>query len=254
MRFSRPTLVALADALAERGHTRIGATFYEYAVEGSDPGGNAHNRALALIRAIAEPSPRVVQRGDDLVEEHADDAEIEAQLLDLAEQLLASPIHVKWRDRLAARLRTDGLDYLDGHLVPTTPAPAAVGAQITALEAGMQALGLDVARTHYRQSVDNFTDGNWEAANGQLRSYLDALLVGLANRICGTDRTDPQAALGDLRGKKFLDDAEWNTLRSFLTACQDNGPHAGLSDPDEALFRLHVATAAGRYLLQKAGS
>jgi hypothetical protein len=57
------------------------------------------------------------------------------------------------------------------------------------------------------------------------------------------------ASLGNVA--HVLDEEEWTILRALRMDAQDNGPHAGLTDAEEARFRLHTASAAGRYLLSK---
>ena len=48
-----------------------------------------------------------------------------------------------------------------------------------------------------------------------------------------------------------IDLSEWNNFRGFWESCQSNGPHHGLSNNEEAIYRLHTATALSRYLLFK---
>jgi hypothetical protein len=126
-----------------------------------------------------------------------------------------------------------------------------MGEQISRLEQELGNSGLSTAAEHYRQAVENFLDRNWEAANGQTRSFIEEFLIARNARITGQQRTDPLAALQDLRQTAYIDDAEWNQLRGFWAGIQDNGPHRGLSSDQEALFRLHSATAFARYLLSK---
>ncbi len=140
--------------------------------------------------------------------------------------------------------------FEDGHLRPTTPGAAALAPQISAFEAELANRGFNVAAQHYHQAVDNFTDGNFEACNGQLRSYMEDFFVRLCRALTGHQTGNPNAALQTLRGN-HLDDEEWNIFRYFWGGIQDNGPHAGLTNAEEAFFRLHTATAAGRYLLRK---
>lgn len=40
-------------------------------------------------------------------------------------------------------------------------------------------------------------------------------------------------------------------LRSLWRMCHTNGPHPGLSDADEARFRMQVVTATSRFLLKR---
>lgn len=110
---------------------------------------------------------------------------------------------------------------------------------------------LNVAAEHYRQAHESFTASNWEAANGQIRSFMEDLLIELGKRETSKTRPDPSAALQDLRDQGFIDHPEWQMFRGFWQGIQDNGPHHGLSYEQEALFRLHSATSITRYLIHK---
>jgi hypothetical protein len=131
------------------------------------------------------------------------------------------------------------------------PAPIPVAAEITRLEATLQARGLAVAANHYRQAVDNFTDGNYEAGNGQLRPCLESLIPALGVQRGAQANVGVDAAIQYLRRNGDLDDEEQTWFRSLWSSIQDNGPHAGLTNEGEARFRLHVVTAAALYLLTK---
>jgi hypothetical protein len=111
---------------------------------------------------------------------------------------------------------------------------------------------MGVALAHYRQAVDNFTDGNNEACNGQLRSFFEDLIKGAAQRKGHQQTAGVQVCLDYLRSVGTLDSEEWAIMRAHWNGCQDNGPHAGLSDVDEARFRMYTLTSVGRYLLKKA--
>jgi hypothetical protein len=118
----------------------------------------------------------------------------------------------------------------------------------------MNSSGLTTASKHYRQAADNFIDGNWEACNGQLRSFLEDFLIVTCERLAGQPFNDPSASLQHLKDTGRLEPDEWNMFRSFWSGVQSNGPHRGLSDEEEALFRLHIATAVGRFVLHKTRS
>jgi hypothetical protein len=152
---------------------------------------------------------------------------------------------------LLQSLRIDGFEWHDGKLVPTTPQPAALAEELSQLERDMQDFMLNVAAEHYRQAHESFTASNWEAANGQIRPFMESLLIELGKRETSKVRLDPSAALQDLRDQGFIDMPEWQMIRGFWQGIQDNGPHQGLSYEHEALFRLHVATAIARYLIYK---
>jgi hypothetical protein len=138
------------------------------------------------------------------------------------------------------------VEWAGDQLVPSDPGAAPLAPELTALEQELNQLGLNVAATHYRQAVDNCADGNFEACNGQLRSFLEDLIKGAAQRRGQQQEAGPDAALQHLRNAGVLDSEEWAIFRALWHGTQDNGPHAGLTDAEEARFRMHSATAAGR--------
>jgi hypothetical protein len=79
------------------------------------------------------------------------------------------------------------------------PGPAPLAPELTALQQELNNLGLNVAATHYGQAVDNFTDGNFEASNGQLRSFLEDLIKRGAQLKGQQQEAGPDAALQHLR-------------------------------------------------------
>lgn len=237
MPFSRKTLARLADAVAEQNsHASLSALFFEYDVDQRDvPDGNLKKRSLAFIRALAELSPEARSR---------------KEIVEVAEKLGS----YRWeRDiALVAAMRLDGFEFCDGRLIPTTPDSIPLYSEISVLELALTGQ-LSVAGTHYRQAVNNFTDGHFEASNGQVRSFVEAFLPQLSLQLTGKTSTNVGAALQHLKHAEILDEHENNMLKAFWNGIQDNGPHAGLTSGSEALFRLHSGTAVARYLLAKSG-
>ena len=43
--------------------------------------------------------------------------------------------------------------------------------------------GFGTAKGHLEQAMENHARGNWAAANGQLRTFFDALLDGITERL-----------------------------------------------------------------------
>jgi hypothetical protein len=187
--------------------------------------------------------------------------EAEGRTVDLARELVeerfASPSSgfltgpSRPPDRLVGALRIDGYEVVEERLVATTPGPAALGSETSLLEETLQARGHNVAASHYRQAVDSYVDGRREASNGQLRSFLEALLLDLCERVTGQRPGSPRGAIDRLRSAGAIDGEEADLLKGIVGVSNDRGAHAGLTDADEALFRLHFATSAARYLLAR---
>lgn len=238
---NRRTLVALA-RLTEgtRSSANIDVLAYEFNCESAAVGSNKLQRSLNIVRAI---EARATEANDirPMLEF------VEAVFRDVNDWAHQNNPDV---ESFISLLEVDGYQFTNGHLIPTTPGPAALGAEVSALEAQLNDAGLNVASTHYRQACDNFADRNWESANGQIRSFLENLFLAMSDRLTGKQFHDAGAALQHLNNEGILEPAEWNTWRGFWATCQTNGPHHGLSNDREAIYRLQIATAVGRYALE----
>jgi len=238
VRFSNKTIAELCRALGNvvNSHAEMDLLFLEHDLSSQDCAGGLQARLMALVNAAR----RLDRPADERV------------LTALAQYALergnpnSAPI-----ERLAHALSADGLEWREGRLVPTTPGPAALATELSMLEQDLQELGLNVAAKHYRQAHESFVAGNWEAANAQIRPFMENLLIELSRRQTSNTRGNAAVALQDLRDAGFFDQAEWQMLKGFWQGIQDNGPHHGLSHEQEALFRLHVATSVARYSIHK---
>ena len=116
----------------------------------------------------------------------------------------------------------------------------------------MKSCKLSVALTHYQQAHRNFTDGHYEACNGQIRSFIENLIPEICKQVTQKEfHNNPPAALQNLRQNGKVDGNEEGTFKNFWNHIQDGGPHQGLTSASEALYRLHMATAMARYLMEK---
>ncbi len=235
-RFSNRTLAQLCWALSAvvRGNAELERFFIEYGLSYSDFSGGIDAHCNVLVTSLS-------RRPD------ADDAI--TRLIEYA--LERGGTNSGPTENLLRALRVDGLEWHDGKLVPTTPKPAELAVELSRLELDLKDLGLSVTSEHYRQAHENFVAGNSEAANGQIRSFMESLLIEVGKRQTRRTRSDAAAALQDLRDARFFDDPEWQMARGFWNGIQDKGPHHGLSDEQEAIFRLHVATSIARYTVHK---
>jgi hypothetical protein len=74
-------------------------------------------------------------------------------------------------------LQIDGFHFSNGVIMPTTPEPASLGPILSQLERDLLECKLKVASKHYSQACENLAAGNFEAANGQIRSFIENLFV-----------------------------------------------------------------------------
>lgn len=167
-------------------HATLDNMFYEYDAEAVDPAPNHDQnrmiRSRALIVAIAARPDRAAS---------------DADLREIIERTLANDTADE-RPALAASLGLDGFAWANGRLVAAMPGPVPLQREITQLETTLEDRGFDEAKTHYEQAVDNFTDGNFEAANGQLRSFLESLIPALGRARGAQQNVQPDAAIQHL--------------------------------------------------------
>jgi hypothetical protein len=208
---------------------------FQFGLDERDPGGSVLKRAVAFVKGL---------------EITREERELQEIVLDVAASLPLNPEN-SGHVRLIESLRIDGFEFTVDRFIPTTPGAVTLGQQMSKLEEELDAAELKTALAHYRQAVDNFLDKNWEAANSQIRPFFENFFIVRGAAISGEHRAEPVAALQDMRQAGYIDDAEFNQMRAFWAGIQDNGPHHGLSTDEEALFRLHSATALARYLLSK---
>ncbi len=264
MRFSRRTLANLARLMGNTlGHTELNTLFYEYKLETNDRIGNREDRSRALLQGLEE-----IYNEDDasrIIIEIIERILVKAGKNGQNYQPFINALKIdgfEWKEVIIDTTKKDasswfpnppyGSERNEGRLLPTTPMPAALAPEISSLENELKQLGMMTASTHYAQAVNNFIDGNWESCNGQIRPFVEDLYIGIGERLTGIIQKEPLASLQDLKSKGFLDEAEFNQFKSFFSGIQDNGPHRGLSNEQEALFRLHISTSIARYLIFKA--
>jgi hypothetical protein len=234
---SPETQAALVRTLTEFTHAEISTIALEFGVDEKVSGYTKADRSYQFVRAVK-------------------DGLGESALIRLAGRRLE--LFTEWQiqnvDSASALLRAlefDGYAFDGKKLLPTTPAPAALGRESSKLEEQLKDIGLSIATTHYRQVLANFVAGHFEAANGQLRAFLESLFLEMCFRQTSKKLKDASAALQHLRNTDFIDDNEWNQYRAFWGAIQTNGPHHGLTSQSEPIYRLQCGTAIARYLLTK---
>jgi DNA-binding MarR family transcriptional regulator len=260
--FTDRTLAALVRSLRDRyqEHAQLTDLFREADVAHLDPG-----RAVGLHPRIQHVVYGLAGRRDDYgTDERQDSKRLHALLtahLTEEHQGLRRRQEGSWNSRLQLResvkklteaLRANGWEVTEsGHLQPLTEPPADLPPAQHRLIELLAQHGLNGAAHAYKQALDCWRDPNkLEAGNGQLRVCLEALVVDLA-RQRGLTAHDFGDALKRLHGAGLLDRKEKAYLEALWALSSDRGPHRGLTDEDEAQFRVHVTTATATYLVAR---
>jgi len=179
----------------------------------------------------------------------------------LREALLADGYQLVWtkteepappRDFLPPTTRT----RVTWQVLPTDAGPVPLGAEISALEQELNARGYGVALNHYRQAMTAFQQHDNEAANGQLRTALEDLVVQLAAEHTGYVKPAKQGgggpAIEKLRATQDLAAGDGgDLLKGLWGMTHTKGSHPGTSDAEETRFRVQVVTATARLLLHR---
>lgn len=120
--------------------------------------------------------------------------------------------------------------------------------------------GFDVAKGHLEQAIDAHARGKWASANGQLRTFFDALLDEIAERLdtdaarldSGQPRRAKLAAIGFLSVPlREWDDDGRGFINGLVKRLHSQGSHPGLSDDDDSTFRQHVVLLTAALLLRR---
>ena len=247
-RFSGPTQAALIEVVAElHTHDELSQLFLRLEVE------EESGRRQTKLRRVQETVDALRRRGPM----HGSDI-LELCRVVLEERSNEMVIQAIPRLRGAMRrlldgLKVDGYELVDRQLVKTYPDAAPVAEDMAALGVELEARGWTVALTHYRQAVDNFTDGEFESSNAQLRSFLEELLTRAVVDCNGQPSTDPKGNIDKLTNSSMLVRDEAEFLKGLVRLSNTNGSHPGISTSDESLFRLHVTVASARWVLALLG-
>jgi hypothetical protein len=116
---------------------------------------------------------------------------------------------------------------------------------------------------HLDQAINAHTRGEWAAANGQGRSFLESLLDETAYLLSpnaprgqnqGEARRQLLANLADPFLSRNLN--EWSDdgksfVHGVFRRLHPQGAHPGLSDEEDSTFRLHLVLLASRLFLRR---
>ncbi|MDE0127978.1 MAG: hypothetical protein OXQ86_00230 [Gammaproteobacteria bacterium] len=122
--------------------------------------------------------------------------------------------------------------------------------------------GLKVAKGHLTQAVSAFNRGEWSSANGELRKFYEGYLNEISTRL-GYTGSDVSKAKRDYLGNLqppflFVDYNEWNPnnqkpqfVQGLMSRMHPHGGHPGLSEEEDATFRLQISLVTARLFLRR---
>lgn len=156
-------------------------------------------------------------------------------------------------ESLRKALRADGLDLVEGRVTRFLSSSVSPDAEQGLLERRLDQWKFEVPQRHLQQVIDNAARGNWESANGQVRSFMESLCDAMAAIIYQGTGTPPTR--GDARmylaNESFFSPEESDLLKAFFQVLHGSGGHAGASDEDDCHRRRLIALALANYYLDR---
>lgn len=276
--FNSMTVTAACAVLADyASHGELALLESQWNIAGRTTQSSKSQRAADLARIASDEAPEVL-------------TEIGRMLLSRAivdEAIKAPPktqSSIQWR-KLVAGLRFDGFEIVETETNvasehswqgPITVKSVALvrmlpndvpGLDFREAESEVVALldrnGFVVAKGHLKQAVSAFQRGEWSSANGELRNFFESYLNEIASAL-GYVGSDDSKAKRDFLGHgvqpPFLlaDYNEWNSnnqkpqyVQGLMSRMHPHGGHPGLSEEEDATFRLQITLITARLYLRR---
>lgn len=147
-------------------------------------------------------------------------------------------------------------------LTVAMPNFAAVPESASEVDVLLERNGFLVAQRHLASAKENIAQADWEAANSQCRTFLEALTDAIAdklypaeaaNRSSGLQKRQLLAEQGFLSRDKheFGDGNKQTFLPGLAKLLHPDGAHPGISTQHDAMFRLQLVVVTARWMLKR---
>lgn len=260
--YSRRTVVAAIDVFSKWYHADLTAFLVEL---GPQVYKNIREEPTSLSKRLSDLKIFVDDRPGFLV----DGTSLGVIVVERAVALLPPEPEHEWSrgpqrtpamEAFVRALELDGYIVSKGALRRALPTDIGLPETESELVRLLDKHGFAIAKSHLNQAVDAHARANWAGANGQIRTFIDALLDTIAEKI---DAANAALSTGQPRRIKlaqagFLSTAlnEWNDqgtgyFNGLIRRLHPEGPHPGLSDEDDSTYRLHVVLLTATLLMRR---
>lgn len=275
--FNRMTVVAAAEVISScHSHSDMEVLEVQWGIAGRCSDASKSARVADLARIAYEKEINVLTERGRM---HLSRA--------VVEMAISAPEHVKrfgsW-SKLVAGLRFDGFEVREAEteddsddywpsrrtertveLVRMLPSDVPeldfreAESEVTSL---LDRHGFTVAKGHLTQAISAFSRGEWSSANGELRnfyeSYLNEIATGLGYSGSGNSKSR-RDYLGGLQPPFLLTHYnEWDPnnqkpqyVQGLMSRLHPHGGHPGLSEEEDATFRLQISLVTARLFLRR---
>ncbi|NTA61749.1 hypothetical protein G6L32_24235 [Agrobacterium tumefaciens] len=273
--FNRMTVVAAAEVISDSySHSDIDVLEVQWGIEDRGGGGSKSARVVSLSKAAIE--------GGLLVYTESGQVSLERAMIEKAlTNWLTKKDTASWQ-KLKAGLRFDGFEIVEpdeeddvwgrraakasATLVRMLPADAPELDMREAENEVIQLLRkhqLTTAEGHLSRAMSAFQRGEWSGANGELRNFLESYFNEIAV-LAGCDHTLDSRQKRDFLGGSvtppFLlaDYNKWSPdgkkspfVQALMSRMHPHGGHPGLSEEEDATFRLQINLVTARLFLRR---
>ena len=262
--FTRPTIIAAVEALESHVQAKFDQMILRLGLEEDIPQGagvSVGKKCAMLGREVLRRPAQVVQTVDGNVT-------LAEAVVREAVKVLFEGAHLPHHEHLLRGLARDGYvvvwpEHRGG--VPTLRAALPGEVDLPAADDEVHGLltgfGFVTPLGHLDQAIEAHTRGDWAAANGQARTFMESLFDDIsrhvrpeeaARRPTAENRRALLAELGFLSDprKEWTSDGK-NYLNGLFKMLHTEGAHPGLSDEDHSTFRLHVVLVTARVFLRR---
>ena len=282
--FNRMTIVAAAEVVAEfKSHSDMEILEVQWGITDEvSASGKAGRVACWAKAAIARTEPPFRNGSPNEVLTENGLMTLERAMIETA---IKAPPMVRdkeaWK-KLMAGLRLDGFEVVEGgdgasdgfsfssrrkNLQIIRMLPEAIpGLDVREAESEVTALldvhGFTVPKGHLSRAMSAFQRGEWSGANGELRNFFESYLNEIADRLGYQDSDSKMKRdfLGGIVSPAFLlsEYNEWHQnnqkpqfVQGLMSRMHPHGGHPGLSEEEDATFRIQITLITARLFLRR---
>ncbi|MCO8124740.1 hypothetical protein NHH03_23585 [Stieleria sp. TO1_6] len=274
--FNRMTVVAAAEVVSDfKSHSDIAVLEVEWGITGRCDDSSKSARVASL-------SDIALTENLTVISEHGNVSLCRA----LVETALTAPERTHesaaWR-KLVAGLRFDGFEIDESiteiesnwggrvkqstfslvRMLPVDIPGLDFRETNSEIEVLLDSCGFTVARGHLNQALAAFQRGEWSSANGELRNFYECYLNEIADGLGYSGPNNSKSRrdyLGNGVQPPFLlaEYNEWNAnnqkpqfVQGLMSRMHPHGGHPGLSEEEDATFRLQTSLVTARLFLRR---
>ena len=259
MDFSRKTLLEACHTFRRLSHAEMDTLMLRLELDPlMSKGGNKESRANDIFQyLVKKPAAQI------------DGRPLARLVVESAVKIALSPDYPLRQgtfDALFRALERDGFVVRDGQLRPALPGNLDLPAADDEVHLLLKRYGLNTSLGHLDQAINAHAQGNWAAANGQLRTFYEslfdeiALLVDPQNGSAAKPGATRRQLLANLTPpfisrelNEWSDDGK-NFVNGTFKRMHPQGSHPGLSDEEDCTFRLHLVLLVARLFLRRLDS